>query len=120
MDLNYFKKKLEEEKTSIEERLSRIAERNPQNPDDWETKMEDLNIDSADKSEMADTMEELGNTQALETTMEGRLNEVNEAIKKIEDGSYGTCKVKGCKIEEDRLRADPTADTCIAHVDHIE
>ena len=33
MDINHFKKKLEEEKANIEERLSRIAERNPQNPD---------------------------------------------------------------------------------------
>ncbi len=117
-DTNYFKTKLEEEKEQLEKALSKIAERNPQNPEDWETKSEELNIMPSDQSEMADVLEEYGNTAALETEMEQQLNKVKAALKRIKDGKYGICKVKNCKIEEGRLKADPTAETCMEHTKH--
>ncbi len=112
---NYFKTKLEETKKQLEKSLSKIAERNPQNPEDWETKSEELNIMPSDQSEVADVLEEYGNTAAMETEMEQQLNRVKAALKRIKDGKYGICKIKNCEIEEKRLRADPTADTCIKH-----
>ncbi|MCA9353454.1 TraR/DksA C4-type zinc finger protein [Candidatus Nomurabacteria bacterium] len=41
---------------------------------------------------------------------------VEGALKRIENGTYGTCSVCGEKIEEDRLGANPAADTCKAHM----
>jgi RNA polymerase-binding transcription factor DksA len=34
----------------------------------------------------------------------------------IEKGAYGTCKICGEKIEEDRLEANPAAQTCKLHM----
>jgi RNA polymerase-binding transcription factor DksA len=110
---------LEEEKKKLESRLSQIASPNPQNPDDWETKIGDLNIMPADPSELADSFEEMGTLSVVETNLEDRLNDVKAALKRIDDGTYGKCEVNNCPIEEDRLKADPTATTCVKHADKI-
>jgi len=42
------------------------------------------------------------------------LRKVTEALKKIDDGSYGECDSCGEQIELRRLQARPTATLCIA------
>ena len=42
------------------------------------------------------------------------LKSINEALKRIEDGSYGECENCGDSIEVRRLQARPTATLCIA------
>ena len=119
MDINYFKKKLDEEKTRLEEQLSKIATRNPKNSEDWEMRPGELNVLASDPSEMADTVEEYGNIMAIGAEIEHRLNEVDAALKRIEENKYGVCKTEGCAIEEERLEADSAAATCIKHADFI-
>jgi RNA polymerase-binding protein DksA len=41
------------------------------------------------------------------------LGEIDEALRRIKDGSYGTCKVCGKEIGEERLEAYPWASLCI-------
>ena len=47
--------------------------------------------------------------------LEARLHNVQLALKKIEDGTYGTCENGGGDIALDRLNANPAARTCITH-----
>lgn len=98
----------------MEQQLSGIAKLDPENPEDWKTTKEELNVMPADKNELADIFEEAGNRDALERELEDRLNEVKGALQKIEDGTYGKC-IDGCKIEKKRLEANPAATTCIKH-----
>ncbi len=42
------------------------------------------------------------------------IKKIDEALKRIEDGSYGICEECGCDIEEKRLSARPVATMCIA------
>ena len=42
-----------------------------------------------------------------------KLREINEALKRIEEGVYGKCVVCGKNIEEKRLTAIPEAKKCI-------
>ncbi len=114
INTKHFKQKLEEEKEQLEKILSGIAKPDPENPDDWKTTPDDLNVMTTDQSEMADVFEESQNKEARERETEERLNKVKDALKRIEDNSYGMC-TEGCKIEEKRLEADPTATTCIKH-----
>lgn len=45
---------------------------------------------------------------------EGKLiNKIKEALKKIEDGTYGRCEVCGRGISEERLNARPVTTLCI-------
>ena len=41
------------------------------------------------------------------------LGEIDAALKRIDDGTYGTCRVCGREIGEDRLEAYPWASLCI-------
>jgi RNA polymerase-binding protein DksA len=51
--------------------------------------------------------------QGLEEGAEQTLRDVEAALKRIEDGTYGICEVCGKPIGEDRLRAIPWARLCI-------
>ena len=42
------------------------------------------------------------------------LKKIDEALNRIEQGTYGICEECGCEIEEKRLRARPVATLCIA------
>ena len=42
-----------------------------------------------------------------------RLSSIDEALRSIEDGTYGTCAKCGDPIESRRLDADPAATLCI-------
>jgi DnaK suppressor protein len=51
--------------------------------------------------------------EGLEEGAQHTLEQVNAALKRIEDGTYGTCEACGKPIGEDRLRALPWASRCI-------
>lgn len=115
MDTAEFEALLLEEKQNIEETLSSIAKKNPNNPNDWEPSYPDLNGSSADKNDMADEVEEYDNALGINNVLEGKLAEINAALERIKDGSYGTCERGGESIDPQRLRANPAARTCVQH-----
>lgn len=117
MDKNtHYKTKLERELTILEEELSTVAKRNPNNPADWEAKSENADIDTADRNEVADEIGNFETNVAISKDLEIRYNEVKNALEKISKGSYGKCEIGGEDIEEDRLEANPAATTCKVHM----
>ena len=52
---------------------------------------------------------------SLGENAEQRLSEIEGALKRIDDGTYGTCVVGGEQIDEQRLEAMPWASLCIDH-----
>jgi len=116
MDTSRYKKLLEEEKKRIERELSHIARRNPDNPSDWEPKGDDMGVLHADKNELADTIEEYEVRAGVEENLEERLRNIEKALSRIADGTYGICAIGGEPIEEDRLEANPAAKTCKKHI----
>jgi DnaK suppressor protein len=57
---------------------------------------------------------------SLRQNLEYELSFVDEALKRIADGSYGTCEICGKPIKEARLRARPAAVTCIECQSELE
>jgi RNA polymerase-binding protein DksA len=49
----------------------------------------------------------------LEENSEHVLADIDAALKRIEDGTYGTCTTCGKQIPEERLEARPSATLCI-------
>jgi RNA polymerase-binding transcription factor DksA len=47
--------------------------------------------------------------------IEGELHEVEEALNRLDQGTYGTCVVCGRPIPDDRLQANPTARFDVEH-----
>ena len=52
--------------------------------------------------------------EGLEENAEHLLVKIEGALKRIEDGTYGTCVICGRPIDEERLQAVPYAKLCIA------
>jgi len=47
--------------------------------------------------------------------VEAELADVEHALRRLDDGSYGTCEVCGKVIPDERLEAIPTARLCLEH-----
>lgn len=58
------------------------------------------------------TSEILGQLEDIEIEI---LNEIDKALERIENGTYGLCEVCGAEIEENRLQAIPWTVLCIQH-----
>ncbi|MBC8465356.1 MAG: TraR/DksA C4-type zinc finger protein [Parcubacteria group bacterium] len=117
MNTDTYKEKLLTEKVKLEEELADIGQKNPNNPNDWEaTPVADMDNADPDKNIRADAIEEYANRIGVSAPLEARLTEVNAALLRIEEGTYGVCEISGEKIEEDRLEANPAARTCKAHM----
>jgi len=115
MNTEFFKKKLEEEKSLLQSELKSVGRVNPDNPKDWEARPANLDILPSDENEMADGIEEMENNTAVLKQLEIRYNQVKDALLRIENGAYGKCEISGETIEEERLEANPAARTCIEH-----
>ena len=118
METNPFKENLLAEKKTLEADLAGVGQRNPENPKDWEPTAGEITEVSADPNDRADQVEEFEERVAVERPLEDRLTQVNEALARIDDGTYGWCMTGGEKhaIEEGRLEANPAATTCIEHM----
>lgn len=51
--------------------------------------------------------------EGLEENAEHLLSEIDAALRRVEEGTYGTCVVCGKPIGEERLEAVPYASLCI-------
>lgn len=122
LDIKHFKSKLEAEKVKIEDELKDMSIKNPKNSGDWQATYPERNLEEkieADPTDVADNIEDYQERYALNDVLENRLTSIKSALKAIEDGTYGICKVAGQEhnIEEERLEANPAATTCISHIE---
>ena len=113
--IEYFKKKLIERREELEKELSLVGRKNPDVKGDWEPTQVDMNTMVSDKNELADSFEEMENRTAIEDSLEEQLTFVNQALERVEKGTYGICETCGCDIDERRLEAFCAAKNCIKH-----
>ncbi len=85
------------------------------------TQMEDDSLKDHSKTTSIPTdIEELGSdnadqelTLSLLGSEEDALDQIEAALQRIEDGSYGECETCGAKIPKSRLEAIPYAAQCV-------
>lgn len=110
--LSEMKNNLVEEQKKLESELSRFAHRNTK------AKTTDFDTDFPNygdgQDENASEIATYSNNLSLESELEKALRDVTNALKRIEDGSYGTCKYCKEGVAEARLKARPTASSCIS------
>ena len=116
MDIEFFKNKLLDEKARLEKELATIGRVNPDNPEDWEAVPVDTGSREADPNNKADMIEDYETNTAILKQLEIQLDDVKDALNKIEKNTYGICEVSGHPIEEGRLKANPAARTCMEHM----
>ncbi len=113
-DTNHFKTKLEEERAILLEELVGLGKKNPENGA-WEPTVSDGT--EADSNDLADRFEDYEGDSAVMATLEKRLADVTDALKKIQEGRFGVCEVGSEPIEPERLEANPSARTCMKHME---
>ena len=102
---------LEKEQKSLKESLGGFAKRNPNNPEDWDTRFPNFRAGGV-LDEEADEVEEYTSLLPIEKTLELKLQNINKALEKIKKGNYGKCEECGKEIEEERLKLIPETNLC--------
>ena len=64
--------------------------------------------------ENAQEINEYSTNLAQEDILERTLRDIEKALKRIDEGTYGTCKYCNNPINPKRLEARPTASSCIS------
>jgi len=108
--LNELKEALLKEKAELEADLKRIAKPVDAPRGDYETSFDEVGTDREDNTT---EVEEYADNLPVEMTLEKKLKDVIDALGKIEKGTYGICENCNQEIDIERLKANPSARTCI-------
>ena len=100
------------EVTSVAARALLEAERDSLRAELAELGGLDYDANFADTSQVT---AERGETEVLANNLRETLDDVELALGKLEDGTYGKCEVCGEDIAAARLEAMPAARYCITH-----
>jgi DnaK suppressor protein len=68
----------------------------------------------ADSEEQAIELENQEALEIIENTETTEIHQIEAALKRISEGTYGTCAKCGGLIDPRRLKALPTAATCVS------
>ncbi len=105
------KKQLLHEKEDLENNLSKIARPINQKEGDYETNFDEI---GSDREDNAAEVEQYSENISIETTLEKRLQNIIDALERIEKGAYGICEKCSKEIDLERLKVNPSAKTCIS------
>ncbi len=108
-----YKAQLEEEKKLLEEELKSLGKFDSETGE-WNATADSeiVNQEVSDEADMADRAEDYEERVSKIAILEKKLEDVNHAIDKIGNGSYGICEKCGKQIEEARLEANSSAKLC--------
>lgn len=100
-------KEIEEYRTLLESERKRLTQ---------EVRSDEKNPDFGDEGDdmdsEADEAEELENQLSVSDSQRERLNQIEEALEKIENGTYGICEECGRTISDKVLHAAPESILC--------
>lgn len=102
-------RRLEEQRVRLREHISQLTIGGQDHPG-YSNHMAD------DASEVFEQAKNL----ALRQTLERQLEQVEEALERLERGTYGYCLDCGEEIDHARLKAIPSASLCIGCMEHRE
>ena len=93
--------------------------------DDLTSRLNDIEKDihhkespvSADFAEQATESENTEVLAALEDETNATIKNIKHALKRMEEGSYGSCAICGIEIPEERIKALPYTDKCFECAD---
>ncbi|HAT73724.1 MAG: hypothetical protein US30_C0005G0019 [Candidatus Moranbacteria bacterium GW2011_GWF2_36_839] len=108
--LDELKVMLLREKEELEKNLGRIAKPVNKAEGDYETSFEEL---GNDKDDNATEVDQYSQNLSVETSLEKQLQDILEALEKMEKGTYGKCENCNKDIPLERLQVNPSARVCL-------
>lgn len=108
IDLGEIRKELEEMRADLDMQI--------------EEEKENVRAESAnpDRTELAHSYDFGQRKSALLDRLEGQRNQVDQALQRLDDGTYGQCTNCGQEIAPGRLKAMPQASLCIECQERME
>jgi RNA polymerase-binding transcription factor len=106
MDENRARSLLENERAEVQSLLAGSEEAGRE---DRETE-DEQGVDSIDP---AQSLTAEGMDDAIAESMRDRLDAINRALKRLDDGTYGRSVRSGAPIPDERLEADPAAELTV-------
>ena len=114
IDIQQMRKRLEAKQAELQEHISNLTEAYPtEDPTQASEGTQDFEGVAVD---FLETQQE----QSLLVTEQALLTEVKDALKRIDEGTYGFCVVCGQPIPEKRLEAIPWAARCVKDEEQLE
>jgi RNA polymerase-binding protein DksA len=113
IDTDHFRTLLLEERERVQRAIIGLKNEHPGSLED-----ETDELATANDNHLGDLASDTLNREidySLESNSEQHLAEIDAALKRIDDGSYGTCVVGGEEIPQERLEAMPWTSLCIDH-----
>ena len=114
MDSDEARRRLAEEKARLEELRTSFADEHLSDETEGESISELSSVDQHQADIGTETFEREKDISILEQ-VEAELADVEHALQRLDDGTYGTCEVDGKPIPEERLEALPAARFCLEH-----
>jgi len=111
IDSERFRDALTDERRRVEHALATLRDEHPGSLDDEVEEVAPTNDNHLAETASATLGREIDYT--LGDNAEQVIAEIDVALKRIEDGTYGTCKSCGREIPRERLEANPWASLCI-------
>ncbi len=112
IDTEHYRKLLLDERQRVTDAIAYLQRENPGSLEDETGELVSGSADNHPGDTATATFDrELDYT--LGDNSEQVLSEIDEALKRIDDGSFGTCRTCGRPIDPERLEALPWATQCI-------
>lgn len=118
IDLEQFKKTLLAERDRLQGKERRIDKRN--SAESGTAEISELSDYDDHPADVATETENRATDLALDESINVLLDRIEEALRKIEKGTYGACDRCGSQIHPERLKAVPYATLCIECQDIVE
>ena len=119
MDKRTARKLLSDERTRLEGILASLQEQTAGVTADGETFTDGAGADQHPADVGTETFE-LEKDMSIRNNVEAELADVERALHRVDEGTYGTCEACGRKIPEQRLRAIPAARFCVKDQSLVE
>jgi len=113
IDTTEYRSRLDEERKRIVDAIAYLHEDTPRNLEDEVGELAGRGSDNH-LGDMATVTFDRELDEGLEEGAQQTLAQIDRALSRIDDGTYGTCERCGKAIPEERLRARPWATLCIA------
>ena len=112
IDTTEFRSRLDEERKRIVDAIAYLHEDTPRNLEDEVGEVAGRGSDNH-LGDMATVTFDRELDEGLEEGAQQTLAQIDRALSRIDEGTYGTCERCGKAIPEERLRARPWATLCI-------
>lgn len=109
LDLEHFQELLEDEK----ERLLRVERDLAENSRQAKDSLESFSDSDDVPADIAAQASEREKDQIMGQSVHQTLNQIELALERVEDGSFGVCEMCGTDIPEPRLERIPWVSTCV-------